>query len=374
MMGALNLEVHTNADEGMAVGDEPLARNSHYVPEAYLRRFSPEPGGQFVHVYSLLVPHERIKPWDFVSAGRIAMRRDFYTSVATGKESDRIETWLANEIEYPALSVLDKLTVGSRLDGRDRTKLARYIASLDARSPLSYSRHTQMLADALPSVLDARMKGMLESLERGEPIPDLPECGATDYPVVSVKLNRGDPGADNAHLDVNVVVGRETWLHSIEHLVNEVSVLLEDHDWRVIRPHAGWTWYTSDSPVVKLVLDKGRYHFNGKWGDVGTEIMLPLSPSHLLYAQVGRPTRHEQFSLNQTYFVKRFIAENAYRWIVSQRAVRHATWFRPRRVNLDEFNAEQRERGEFHEQQSKAIFDLGRRASPPGPDAPKALP
>jgi hypothetical protein len=32
---------------------------------------------------------------------------------------------------------------------------------------------------------------------------------------------------------------------------------------------------------------RGRYDFKGGWGNKGTEILLPLSPHHLLYTRVG---------------------------------------------------------------------------------------
>jgi hypothetical protein len=59
------------------------------------------------------------------------------------------------------------------------------------------------------------------------------------------------------------------------------------------------------------------------------------------WRRLGSPARVEQFSLEQTYLVKRFIAEHAYRWIVAQRPVQHPTWFRPRVVDLTQYKAEE---------------------------------
>lgn len=338
---------------------EPFTHETHYVPQSYMWRFSPD-GDKLVHAYRTLVPHEGMRLWKHCSTKGIAVRRDLYTSVAEGEESDRLEKWLKREVEDPAKPVLDKLISRTPLTAADRRKLARYIASLDARSPRYYSWHTQAMSEALPGLIDAEVKRGLAAVERGEQLPDVPDA-PTEYPILAVKLHEGEPDADNAHLDVNVVVGRESWLHSIRYVVNEVSKFLEPHDWRVIRPHDGWTWYTSDAPVLRLVLGHGEYHFNGKYGDLGTEIMLPLSPSELLYARVGEATRHEQFSLFQTYFVKRFIAEHAYRWIVSASQVKHAGWFRPRLVDVAQYESEEGEWSEFHEKQSNAILDLRRK-------------
>jgi hypothetical protein len=299
--------------------------------------------------------------WEYCSTKSIAVRRDFYTSVADGKESDRIEKWLADEIETPAQAVLDKLTSRTPLTPQDRKKLARYIASLDARSPVYYRQHTEMMADLVPEVLDEVGKTIREAAEKRQRLPDVPETYARSHSIY-VELDRGEPGANNASVNVNVIVGREFWLESLTYIVEKLSVLLESHDWRVVRPHDGWTWYTSDHPVLRLhCTESGEYHFGGGFGSPGDEVILPLSPTDLLYAQVGQPARLEQFSLDQTYLIKRFIAEHAHRWIVAARPVRHATWFRPRVVDLAKYGKEEAGWQRFHPEQSRAVLELRRK-------------
>lgn len=238
-----------------------------------MRRFSPTVG-KMVYAYRTLVPRHDMRLWDYCSTKSIAVRRDLYTSVAEGKESDRFEKWLRDEVETPAQAVLDKIARQTPLTASDRKRLARYIASLDARSPVFYHQHTEMMSAHIEGVLNDTMKGALAAVERGERLPNVP-TDERPSPSIAVTLDRGDPGGDSASLNVNVIVGREMWLESVKHVVDKVSVALESHDWRVVRPHDGWTWYTSDYPLLRLNYygDSGKYDFGGGFGSKGTEIM-----------------------------------------------------------------------------------------------------
>lgn len=314
-----------------------------------------------VHAYRTLVPRHDRRLWDYCSTKSIAVRRDLYTSVAQGRESDRIERWLNDEVENPAQAVLDRLSRGTPLTRSDRKTLARYIASLDARSPVFYHQHTEMVSTHIEGVLNDTMKVVLAAFERGKRPPELP-ANNLPSPSIAVTVDRGEPGADNASLRVNVIVGREMWLEAIERIVDKLSVALESLDWRVVGPHDGWTWYTTDYPLLKLnYYDSGQYDLRGGFGSIGTEIILPLSPTDVLFAQVGKPAKLSKCSIDQTLLIKRFIAEHAHRWIVSASPVKHAAWFRRRVVSLEKYKSEEEGWKQFHGEQSQAVFELHRK-------------
>jgi hypothetical protein len=107
--------------------------------------------------------------------------------------------------------------------------------------------------------------------------------------------------------------------------------------------------------------ESGQYNFTGGFASPGTEIILPLSPTALLFAQVGKPARLHQCSLDQTYLIKRFIAEHAHRWIVAAHPVRHATWFRRHVVNLEKYKNEETGWKRFHHEQADAVLQLRKR-------------
>jgi hypothetical protein len=116
-----------------------VARRNHYVPQSYLRRWSAD--GLGIHAYRTLVPTEAYPSWELRSIDHVAVRRDLYTSVAEGIDSDRIERWLNQEVETPGELVLQSLTRGESLRRSDRVALARYIAALDARGIVAERAH-----------------------------------------------------------------------------------------------------------------------------------------------------------------------------------------------------------------------------------------
>lgn len=336
-----------------------LPRDNHYTPRSYLNRWSSE-SGRHVWAYRLLVPTDRYPIWERRSTHGIAVHRDLYTSVATGEESTEVETWLSRSVESPAIPVLDRLTRGVPLIDDDRRKLARYIAALDARTPVGYYQHVVGVSEALdrelPSLLEHSINTALKLVESGAPVPT-PGQDENNGPM-SIRL-RHDPAPDDpgrGSVDVSVTVGREMWLRGLRFIIDTVSHFLDGHDWQVLTPHPGWRWFTSDNPVIRLdAHENGDYNFEGRWGDRGTRILLPLSPSHLLYTRVGYASNGvAQMSLEETVQTQRIIAEHAYRWIIGSSAAKRAEWFAPRRVDLGRFLVEQEGVRDFHRSQSEA--------------------
>lgn len=336
-----------------------IRRESHYVPRAYMRRWSPD--GSRVWAYRTLVPRADYRQWELRSLQGIARRRDLYTSLRAGQESDRIERWLNEEVEIPGDGVLARLFAGHPLRDPDRRPLARYIAALAVRGPVGYTEHTSRLSRALEENLDPMLRELMADVEgrlaRGEPLPAVPH-DPEPFPGLHVtlrgKLSGNDP--DAGEISVQATVGRAMWLRHIEHIVDEISRLLEPHDWRVFRPHAGWSWFTSDDPVVRLRRHaNGTYDFEGRWGDRGTEVFLPLSPQCLLYTRVGDPLPSDlAFGIDETVFLHRVIAQHAHRWVIAVDQPRRVSWFRPRRVDQQAFAAEEAAWESWHDAQSEA--------------------
>ena len=338
-----------------------FARLSHYVPQSYLRRWSP--GGNRVWSYRLLVPQTQSPVWKFRSIRGIGVRRDLYTSIAEGKESDEIERWLNRDVEDPALPVLDRLCAEVTLSPVDRKKLARYVASLYARSPIYYDEHTRTAAEFLETQLkdpgELIARAAKKAASRGRTID--PGVEAKKRPS-SLVVDALAPSEENSMpaLQVRAVVGREMWLESIRRIVDDVSPAFENHDWQIFRPYPGWVWYTSDHPLVRLNwVSPDEYDLKGGLGRTGGDLMLPLSPNHMLHTQIGQPKKHvDVLSLEKTLLLKRLIAENAFRWVVADLPRRNAEWFRPRFVNLQQYVDEETTWSKFHEDQSVAEREL----------------
>jgi hypothetical protein len=159
-----------------------------------------------------------------------------------------------------------------------------------------------------------------------------------------------------AALRAEITIGRELWLHSMRHLLTNTASVLLDHDWCILKPYAGCRWFTSDHPVIRLNYNaQDDYDFGGGWGSRGSEVILPLSPVHLLYTQIGHAAPVvKSLSHDQTILIQRFVAERAHRWIIAHGKPMRAVWFRKRMVDMAAFQVEQEERKRWHSSQTVA--------------------
>ena len=341
-----------------------FARGNHYVPQSYFRRWSAD--GHKVWAYRVLVPHVDYPIWELRSIRGLAVRAHLYTSVAGGEESDDVERWLQREVEEPALPVLDRLCSGEpakSLTANDRKRLARYVAALWARSPLYYEEHTRMMGDHLQSILQPTMQRAITELEgalkKGKPRP-IPLTEGVRMSSLAVKVQRGPEGGSDPRLEANIVVGREMWLDSMKRIINTLYVHLEKHQWQVLRPPPRWTWFTTDHPLLRLNFESSeKYDFKGGFGSKGTDLVLPLSPEHLLHARIGHPPPEiTELPPGTATQIKGCIAQNAFRWIVADAPAPKAEWFMPRVVSLEHYRAEEERFSRYHEEQSAAQREL----------------
>ncbi len=121
------------------------------------------------------------------------------------------------------------------------------------------------------------------------------------------------------------------------------------------------SWVTSDNPVIQLNCnDYNDYNLSGAWGTKGTYLILPLSPKHLLYTQVGKkvPLKGTKLPLHQFKFLQKIIAENAHRTIFADQENIEINKFRKREVNLEKYNHERQEWDNWHKAQTIAELDF----------------
>src|SRR5262245_28545043 len=107
---------------------QQVARNSHYVPQALIRRWSADPDGLRVQAYRILVPHTDYPPWESKSVVKLAMMRDLYSNGTDGREVDALERWLNEKFETPGLAAVEKVVNEQRMSPDDWQDLARFFA------------------------------------------------------------------------------------------------------------------------------------------------------------------------------------------------------------------------------------------------------
>ena len=88
-------------------------RDSHYVPQATLRRWSVD--GTRVHAYRVLVSREEVPAWELRSIKHVAYQRDLYIVASGGKKSDDFEHWVQREYEDPGFEAIEDLLASRQM-------------------------------------------------------------------------------------------------------------------------------------------------------------------------------------------------------------------------------------------------------------------
>jgi hypothetical protein len=146
----------------------------------------------------------------------------------------------------------------------------------------------------------------------------------------------------------------------MRHVLTNGATVLPTHRWSIVKPADGHEWITSDHPAMRLNFNKpDDYNFLGGWNQQRADIIMPLSPRHLLWTEVGAksPSRLV-FSTQQTELIQRFLAERAHRWIFAHSRLDSVRMTRPRVVDLDAFRAEQQMWSGWHEGQREAELEI----------------
>jgi hypothetical protein len=305
-----------------------ITRENHYVSQATLRRWSSD--GIRVYSYRLLASRAEVPEWKLRSIGGIAFQENLYTTFSGGLEADEFEKWITTKFEEPGLEAVDKLIARARLTRSDWKSIAHFVAAQDVRTPLNYIESMQRWRRQIPEIVDKCLEDSIEKLSRARAQGIPVDCTRPERNAFADSLRvqidpPNEPNSDQSNVRIEVPVGRKLWIASMRHLLTGAANVLCQQRWSVVEPDADCEWPLTDHPVLRLNYYKpGHYDFGGGWGNEGSEIIMPVSPRHLLYVQVGRkaPNRFA-FSRPQTELMQRLIVERAHRWVFARK---QASW------------------------------------------------
>lgn len=338
-----------------------ITRDSHYVPRAMLRRWSSD--GTHVFAYRTLVSTPRVPEWQPKAIRGLCFHRDLYTVFADGREVDDFEHWLARDFEQPGLESVDNLIRGARLKPNDWRRMARFLAAQDIRTPLSFIELVRGWDKELPEILDRVLKESVRRLEEasGKHVPEdrshEPSLFSGLFKVTVEPVS--DPGSDEALLRVSVPIGRQMWIVTMRHLLTGIADVLCNHRWSVAEPADDLEWPLTDHPVLKLNYHaQGQYDFGGGWGRRGSEIMMPVSPKHLLYVKVGTKAANRfVLSREHTQLAQRLLVERAHRWVFATRPFDWVAGARPRLIDPERVKEEEEAWKDWHHDQLQAEME-----------------
>jgi hypothetical protein len=338
-----------------------MHRDNHYVSRGYLKRWTSD--GSKLWAYRVLVSDERVPQWREVSTRGIAYHEHLYTKIAAWGESDEVERWLESEFETPAEQAIEKVISDRPLTSADWRLLARFFAAQDVRTPARLVESIERWAAFLPELIQTSLR---ESVAQLEAMPPAARAAfpkgfrpSNDLPFrVSVEKNEGEPGG---LLRAETFSGRALWLWGMRHQLTHTLRELYRHHWTILAPPEGETWYTSDDPVLKVNFNSlTDYTFGGGWGRVGTDLLLPLGPRHLLFTQIGKrvPPRGTRMETEKAMVVRKLIAEHAHRYIFASAPDSFVATMRPRTVDAAELKRENKEWQRWHAEQTAAELSL----------------
>lgn len=328
-------------------------KDNHYVPQLYLKQWAT---GAVVQTYSLLVGHERVPPWKARSLKGIAFHQHLYTNIVNGVESDDLERWLDSEFEAPAAGAIDLVVKDQRLSPEQWRNLVRFAVAQDVRTPARLKHFLQRQANVMPAMLDGVLSSAVAKLESGDLPPASEEADSGNGFPLRVVINRlGEEGGGT--VGAETIVGRSMWHWTIRHLLTSTIDKIPMKGWTILKPAHGYKWPTSDSPLIRLrYTDEVSYDFAGGWRSPMGDLILPISPEHLLHRCDGVRPRVPGSRLDEatTRKIIRVIIEHADRYVFSKNpfSVEH---LRKRRVcaetmrterdfwktwNMDQLNAE----------------------------------
>src|ERR1043166_2454487 len=334
-----------------------LARDHHFVSQKLLKQWSLD--GSNVWAYRILVSHQNVPEWTVKPIRGVAWQENLYTTSDGGADSDEFEHWLGSNYETPAHDTLEKVVNDRPLASDDWERLALFLAAQDVRTPTTYLELIEQWDTGMPALIDETLRDTVRALEN--PGSQLRAPAPKDEPdpfddFFTITVNKPADTESLGSIKAEVVIGRRFWLASQKHLLTKTASVLRSHKWSIVEPAAGFSWFVTDHPVLRLNFYKNETHdLKGGWGKPGSELMMPLSPRHLLFTHVGQDAPDRiRFSEDQSAKIQRFLAERAHRWIFAQQPVKRVAWLRPRHVNAEAFKAEEREWANWHDKQNAA--------------------
>jgi Protein of unknown function (DUF4238) len=297
----------------------------------------------------------------------LASKADLYTLLEDEEELDEFERWFEQEFETPAEEAIDKAGSGQRLRRDDWEKLILYCLAQDLRTPRTYHQITSRFAESLDGMLgdvvqrlkQAAEQGLLQPAELRESDPKLDAM----RDAIRVSINPDAyPERDEGQIAVKALAGRRLWLNEVKRqATGKFRSVALSHEWSIAEPANGMTWITTDHPVVRLNYcgDDGKYDLNGGWGRRNGNILMPLSPRHLLFTEIGtRRPRRCTFSPEFTSLLRKVQVESALDDIFADAPSKDVVTLRRRVVDAEAYTERQKAWASWHEDQNRAERDF----------------
>jgi hypothetical protein len=320
-----------------------ITRESHYVPQASLRRWSND--GVNVWAYRLLVSHQNVPEWEEYPIRGLTKQRDLYTTFEGDQEGDDFEKFITREIEEPAQAAIEKMIGNYKMKPADWRAIAKFIAAQQMRTPLFVVEWVRRINEEMPKTLESvlselEQKSATQIAAEAQEEPD-------DHNYLREKLRiTFDPvpgGNGLALVQAQVSSSRTAWLRFMRRMLTDRIDVFCQHRWRVMKLACDAEWPLTDNPVLGLnYLRPGQYDFGAGWGKHNSNFIMPVSPRLAIFTQVGsKETGAWHASPEQTRELQGLAVERTLRWIIARKPDPNIVAMRPRTVDADAYKTEQ---------------------------------
>lgn len=288
----------------------PRAKRHHHFPKFHLKEFANENGlvWQYDRRLAMAENPSEVSPKD---AGVVSY---FYApGVGEDPKNDAYENWLANDVDTPASDALRRLIIGEDLDASARTSMARYVMSMDLRTP-----------KAKDFLLGITQEGLDQYWSDKETVK-------RDFlKATGVKISNEE--LEGALAEYKPEVAKPFWLSfMVEHL-DRGGERLWNCEWMILRAPDELEFLTSDIGIVKY---RGDFSNPVKpkigWWNRASGWVVPLAPHRALALQPARSPGLVSATA-WPHFLKRLnrkMAVQAYRFVYSRQRHDHVLrWLR----------------------------------------------
>ncbi len=340
-----------------------ITRESHYVPQATLRRWSED--GLQVWAYRILAPSSKVEPRQLCAIKGLTKQRDLYTTFEGDQEGDDFEKFITREIEEPGQTAIEKVIGNVKMKPADWDAVAKFVAAQQMRTPLFFIEWVRRINEEMPKTLES----VLSELEQKSAAQNAAETHEPDHHnYLREKLRiTSDPvpgGNALALVQAQVSSSRTAWLRFMRRMLTDRIDLFCRHRWRVMKLAGDAEWPLTDNPVLALnYVRPGEYDFGAGWGKHNANFIMPVSPRIAIVTQVGsKETGPWRASGAQTRELQGFAVERALRWVIARRPDPSIVAMRPRIVDAEAYKTEQEAWRSWNDMHlnSEAEFNLPR--------------
>jgi hypothetical protein len=232
------------------------AKNHHYVPQFYLRNFSPDAGK--IHVY------DKVTGKSFFTNIRNVAGENYFYDVPELDAMLGVEQFI-EKFFHPAEKSAAK-AISLIVESLKKNKFKKLHP--DLRSTLSTFLTLQYLRTKETRTV------LIELFEK------------FNTEMFRAHLEHTKPELKDAQFEAKLKKEAENQFHAVTILDPEmfipISATLRDHLWIILKNTTGKVFYTSDNPLVRHGNIKHPVRSFSGLGSKGIEIAFPLSPEYLL--------------------------------------------------------------------------------------------